>query len=133
MTTILTRFIPLLGKRMIKLLIDSLDSIDTNQQTFDVPPLPGEVDRTAIYNRECYNYYRSFILSNKNEDLSRFLIIGNPGIGKTYFGRLMLVVLLKRGNTVVKVARYILTLRVKLSQWIVKSTKVLHKVRILGA
>ena len=69
MTTILTRFIPLLGKRMIKLLIDSLDSIDTNQQTFDVPPLPGEVDRTAIYNRGCYKYCRDFILSDKNKDL----------------------------------------------------------------
>jgi hypothetical protein len=68
MTTILTRFIPLLDEGMIKLLIDSLDSIDTNEQAFDVPPLPGEVDRTAIYNQGCYNYCRDFIFNNENKD-----------------------------------------------------------------
>jgi hypothetical protein len=94
----LTRFIPLLDMMMIKLLIDSLDSIDTNEQAFTVPPLPGEVNIAAIYKRNCYDYYRDFILNNTAHN--RFLITGNPGIGKTYFGRLMLVELLQRGKEV---------------------------------
>ncbi|CAG8673861.1 1455_t:CDS:2, partial [Funneliformis caledonium] len=89
------------NKNMIKLLIENLDSIDTNQQAFNVPPLPlpGEVDKIAIYNRKCYNYYRNLILNNESHN--RFLITGNPGIGKIYFGRLMLVELLKKGNKVI--------------------------------
>jgi len=63
-----------------------------------VPPLPGDVKKTAIYNRKCYNYYRNLILND--ESYNRYFITGNPGIGKTYFGRLMLVELLKKGNTV---------------------------------
>ncbi|CAG8676130.1 16323_t:CDS:2 [Funneliformis mosseae] len=80
-------------KMMIKHLIDVLSSIDTNQQVFHVPPLPGEVSTMEIYNRGCYDYFRKFILNNKSHN--RFLITGNPGIGKTYFGRLMLVELLQ--------------------------------------
>ena len=78
---------------MIKHLIDVLSSIDTNQQVFHVPQLPGEVGTVEIYNRGCYDYFRKFILNNKSHN--RFLITGNPGIGKTYFGRLMLVELLQ--------------------------------------
>src|SRR5438105_2160947 len=83
---------------MISTLINSLNSIDTNQLVFDVPPLPGEVNKTSIYNRNCYKYFRNFILNDK--DYKRYFITGNPGIGKTYFGRLMLVELLKSGNIV---------------------------------
>jgi hypothetical protein len=60
--------------------------------------LPGDVKKTAIYNRNCYSYFRNFILNDKY--YSRYFITGNPGIGKTYFGRLMLVELLKRGKIV---------------------------------
>ncbi|PKB93511.1 hypothetical protein RhiirA5_441090 [Rhizophagus irregularis] len=47
----------------IKLLIDILDSIDTNEQAFIVPPLLEEVNRTAIYKRNCYDYYNDFLLN----------------------------------------------------------------------
>ncbi|CAB4417411.1 unnamed protein product [Rhizophagus irregularis] len=79
--------------------INSLNSIDTNKQVLKLPPLPGDDNKTAIYKRKCYNYLNSYIFNNNNR-YNRFLIIGNPGIGKTYFGRLMLVELLKRGKKV---------------------------------
>ena len=48
-----------------------------------------------IYNRECYKHLCNFILEDTK--FKRYLITENPGIGKTLFGRLMLVVLFK-GN-----------------------------------
>ena len=85
-------------KHKISTFINSLNSIDTNKQVLELPLLPGDVNKTSIYKRECYNYLRSFILNNNLHN--RFLITGNPGIGKTYFGRLMLVELLKIGKKV---------------------------------
>jgi hypothetical protein len=82
----------------ISVFINSLNSIDTNEQVFEFSPLPGDDSKTAIYKRKCYNYFHSFILTNKC--YNRFLITGNPGIGKTYFGRLMLIKLLKSGKKV---------------------------------
>ncbi|CAG8532944.1 4828_t:CDS:2 [Rhizophagus irregularis] len=79
-------------------LIDNLNTIDTNQPIFRVPPLPGDSEYTTIYNRQCYPYFREFIFNDK--DFKRYFITGNPGIGKTYFGRLLLVTLLKKGKTV---------------------------------
>ncbi|PKK65793.1 hypothetical protein RhiirC2_868652 [Rhizophagus irregularis] len=79
-------------------LIDNLNTIDTNQPIFRVPPLPGDSEYTTIYNRQCYPYFREFIFNDK--DFKRYFITGNPGIGKTYFGRLLLITLLKKGKTV---------------------------------
>ncbi|RGB21947.1 hypothetical protein C1646_678189 [Rhizophagus diaphanus] len=71
---------------------------DTNDKVFTVPALPGDDTDTVIYNRSCYGYLRDFILKDKL--LNRYCITGNPGIGKSYFGRLMLVELLKQQKSV---------------------------------
>src|SRR5688500_12422576 len=56
---------------------------------------------TIIYNRACYSHLREFILESKEgKSFRRFCITGNPGIGKTYFGMLLLVDLLKKGHSV---------------------------------
>jgi len=66
-----------------------------------VPPLPGTEADTIIYNRECYFYLRKFMFeSNEGKEFDRFCITGNPGIGKTYFGILLLVELLSKGQSV---------------------------------
>lgn len=60
--------------------------------------MPGDNGNIVVYNRECYNYLRNFILEDTN--FHRYLITGNPGVGKTFFGRLMLIVLLKKNKKV---------------------------------
>ncbi|CAG8531902.1 4462_t:CDS:2 [Funneliformis caledonium] len=70
----------------------------TQDKVFKIPRLPGENEDTDIYNRECYKYLCNFIL--EDTEFKRYLITGNPGIGKTFFGRLMLIELLKKDKTV---------------------------------
>jgi hypothetical protein len=60
--------------------------------------LPGDAEDMNVYNRECYKYLCNFILEDTK--FNRYLITGNPGIGKTFFGRLMIVVLLKKNKKV---------------------------------
>jgi hypothetical protein len=60
--------------------------------------LPGSKKSTVIYNRECYDYLRNFIIEDKKFD--QYCITGNPGIGKTYFGILLLVALLRKNFSV---------------------------------
>ncbi|CAG8607062.1 14533_t:CDS:2, partial [Funneliformis mosseae] len=79
-------------------LVNSLPKINTQDKVFKIPRLPGENEDTDIYNRECYKYLCNFIL--EDTEFKRYLITGNPGIGKTFFGRLMLIELLKKDNTV---------------------------------
>ncbi|GET64105.1 hypothetical protein GLOIN_2v1476637 [Rhizophagus irregularis DAOM 181602=DAOM 197198] len=63
----------------IKLLIDILDSIDTNEQAFTVPPLLGEVNRTAIYKRNCYDYHNDFVLNMELLQKGKMLYIDPQG------------------------------------------------------
>ncbi|PKC54618.1 hypothetical protein RhiirA1_476967 [Rhizophagus irregularis] len=79
--------------------IKQLSDIDTSQNVFIVPKLPGIEKDTIIYNRKCYSYLRDFILKDKR--YKRYCIIRNPGIGKTYFRWLMLVELLKQNKSIV--------------------------------
>ena len=66
-----------------------------------MPPLPGSDTATTIFNRKCYGYLRDFILNDIEANrLNRYCITGNPGIGKSYFGILMLVELIKRNKSV---------------------------------
>ncbi|RGB24662.1 hypothetical protein C1646_594662, partial [Rhizophagus diaphanus] len=56
---------------------------------------------TTIFNRGCYGYLSKFILDDiDNNTLDRYCITGNPGVGKSYFGILMLVELVKRNKSV---------------------------------
>jgi len=71
---------------------------DTNVKVFTVPVLPGDDKDTVIYNRSCYGYLRDFILNDTL--LNRYCITGNPGIGKSYFGKVMMVELLKQKKSV---------------------------------
>ncbi|CAI2175444.1 2944_t:CDS:2 [Funneliformis geosporum] len=79
-------------------LIESLSTINTQDQVFKVPKLPGDDGDMAIYNRTCYKYLCKFILEDK--EYKRYLVTGNPGVGKTFFGRLMLIELLKNNKAV---------------------------------
>ncbi|CAI2166406.1 13195_t:CDS:2 [Funneliformis geosporum] len=83
-------------KELVLNLINNLP--DTNDKLFTVPALPGDDTDTVIYNRSCYIYLRDFILNDKI--FNRYCITGNPGIGKVYFGRIMLVELLKQKKSV---------------------------------
>ncbi|RIB26927.1 hypothetical protein C2G38_2063535 [Gigaspora rosea] len=83
---------------MYENLVKQLPKIDTSQLVFAIPQLPGTVEDTMIYNRKCFTYFRDFIFRDRN--YVRYCITGNPGIGKTYFVRLMLVELLKQGQSV---------------------------------
>ncbi|CAG8441789.1 14959_t:CDS:2 [Cetraspora pellucida] len=85
-------------KTMLENLIKQLPKIDTSHYVFTIPQFPGTDGDSIIYNRKCYTYFRDFIFGDR--DFMRYCIIGNPGIGKTYFGRLMLVDLLKQGQSV---------------------------------
>jgi hypothetical protein len=78
--------------------IKQLPNIDMRQNVFKVPKLPGNEKDTTVYNRKCYSYLRDFILKDKK--YKRYCITGNPGIGKTYFGMLMLVEFLKQNKSV---------------------------------
>ncbi|PKB97384.1 hypothetical protein RhiirA5_433251 [Rhizophagus irregularis] len=62
------------------------------------PRLPGDDGDMDAYNRECYKYLYSFILEDKQ--FKQYLINGNPVIGKTFFGKLMLIMLLKKDKKV---------------------------------
>ncbi|CAG8465163.1 14297_t:CDS:1 [Rhizophagus irregularis] len=56
---------------------------------------------SKVFNRKRYGYLRDFILNGINANkLNRSCITGNPGIGKSYFGILMLVELIKRNKSV---------------------------------
>ncbi|CAB4446157.1 unnamed protein product [Rhizophagus irregularis] len=79
-------------------LVNSLPNINIQDKMFKIPRLPGDNGDTYIYNRECYKYLCNFIL--KDTKFRRYLVTGNPGIGKTFFGRLMLIELLKRNKSV---------------------------------
>ncbi|PKC08480.1 hypothetical protein RhiirA5_376240 [Rhizophagus irregularis] len=79
-------------------LVNSLPNINIQDKVFKIPRLPGDNEDTYIYNRECYKYLCNFILEDTK--FRRYLITGNPGIGKTFFGRLMLIELLKRNKSV---------------------------------
>ncbi|RIB01901.1 hypothetical protein C2G38_2126519 [Gigaspora rosea] len=83
---------------MLENFIKQLPKIDTSQHVFAIPQFPGTAEDTINYNRKCYTYFRDFIFGDRN--FMRYCITGNPGIGKTYFGRLMLVELLKQGKSV---------------------------------
>ncbi|GBB96799.1 hypothetical protein RclHR1_28370003 [Rhizophagus clarus] len=85
-------------KNRFQNLINSLPEINVQDKVFKIPSLPGDKGDMDIYNRECYEYLRNFILNDTK--FSRYLITGNPGIGKTFFGRLMLIVLLKENKKV---------------------------------
>ncbi|CAB4376823.1 unnamed protein product [Rhizophagus irregularis] len=88
-----------LGQKDKELVLNLINNLpDTNDKVFTVPALPGDDTDIVIYNRSCYGYLRDFILNDKL--LNRYCITGNPGIGKSYFGRLMLVELLKRQKSV---------------------------------
>ncbi|CAG8822967.1 20010_t:CDS:2, partial [Gigaspora rosea] len=87
-----------LNKTMLENFIKQLPKIDTSQHVFAIPQFPGTAEDTINYNRKCYTYFRDFIFGDRN--FMRYCITGNPGIGKTYFGRLMLVELLKQGKSV---------------------------------
>src|SRR5437762_14234099 len=87
-----------LFRSLIRDLIKDLVEINTSQH-FTLPPLP-RIDKAIVYHRKCYEYIRDFIL--RDESYVRYYITGNPGIGKTYFGRLMLVELLKQGKQVLR-------------------------------
>ncbi|KAF0429612.1 crinkler family protein [Gigaspora margarita] len=90
--------IQLPNKIILDNFIKQLPKIDTSQDVFTIPQFPGTSADTIIYNRKCFTYFRDFILGDRN--YMRYCITGNPGIGKTYFGRLMLVELLKQGQSV---------------------------------
>ncbi|RGB28092.1 hypothetical protein C1646_673495 [Rhizophagus diaphanus] len=88
-------------KAKIQHLIKNLQNINTSDKVFTVPALPKSDTATTIFNRECYGYLRDFILNDIDDNgLNRYCITGNPGIGKSYFGILMLVELIKRNKSV---------------------------------
>jgi hypothetical protein len=78
--------------------IKQLPNIDITKNVFKVPKLPGVEKETIVYKQKCYSYFHDFILNNGK--YKRYCITGNPGIGKMYFGLLMLVELLKQNKSV---------------------------------
>ncbi|CAI2187897.1 16903_t:CDS:2 [Funneliformis geosporum] len=70
-------------------------SADLNKEVIILPPLPGTESETHIYKHRCYDYFKEIILESKKH--KRFCITGNPGTGKTFFGRYIMSVLLKEG------------------------------------
>ncbi|RGB25757.1 hypothetical protein C1646_771313 [Rhizophagus diaphanus] len=81
-----------------KTMAKSIPEINIQYKVFKIPSLPEDKRDMDIYSRECYKYLRDFIL--KDTKFSRYLITGNLGIGKTFFGRVMLIVLLKENKNV---------------------------------
>ncbi|CAG8721766.1 9251_t:CDS:2, partial [Funneliformis mosseae] len=70
--------------------------LDLNKEVIILPPLPGTESETHIYKHRCYDYFKKIILESKKH--KRFCITGNPGTGKTFFGRYIMSVLLKEGS-----------------------------------
>ncbi|CAI2182683.1 8049_t:CDS:2 [Funneliformis geosporum] len=70
-------------------------SADLNKEVIILSPLPGTESETHIYKHRCYDYFNKIILESKKH--KRFCITGNPGTGKTFFGRYIISVLLKEG------------------------------------
>ncbi|CAG8693709.1 11655_t:CDS:1, partial [Acaulospora colombiana] len=56
-------------------------------------------DISALFIRECYHHLSNIIFENEN--IRRWRITGNPGIGKTFFGYYLLYLLSQQHKTVV--------------------------------
>src|SRR5579871_2973597 len=82
--------------RKITLFARTAIDLDLNKEEIILPPLPGTESETHIYKRRCYDYFKKIILESKKH--KRFCITGNPGTGKTFFGRYIMSVLLKEGS-----------------------------------
>ncbi|CAG8471320.1 10019_t:CDS:2, partial [Paraglomus brasilianum] len=73
---------------------------DLSQNAITLSILPGDpANSTIIVIRKCYRHFEKFIMEDNK--YRRYLITGNPGIGKTLFGLYMFVLLLQKGHSVI--------------------------------